>query len=308
MASRSNIGAMAMAIILALPFRAMADEPPAVPAAPASPPPPAASDPGDSSFSPTDTFRLGKNQFTHGQYEEAITNITAVIYPLSLDSEDDVVEARRILAIAYYLTGRRDLATTEFTKLLYLRPLYKLDPFLVAPPIIEFFEQIRKKLKPQLDPLIMAEVDQSQQPNNALNGKSIRVEYHYNSRALTFFPFGIGQLQNGDRALGYTSLAIQTTALSLNITTAIIAYRSNNSYSTLLRANATGDDPWQKERLQELSNRSKAMMITNIISAAIFTATWFLSAVHANYRYVPYRMEISREEVDPSLLNGSERP
>jgi hypothetical protein len=154
----------------------------------------------------------------------------------------------------------------------------------------------------------MSEVDSSKQASSALSGKSIRVEYHYNSRALTFFPFGIGQLQNGDKALGYTSLAVQTSALTLNIVSAIVAYRSNNSYSALLRANAAGEDPWQKERLQELSSRSKAMMITNIIAASVFTLTWFLSAVHAYYRYVPYRTEISSEDVDQALLNGGERP
>ncbi len=302
MTSYSKIIAItAWALLFCLPGLAKANPP--------QPSPPTATDASQPApFSSADTFRLGKNQFTHGQYEAAIDNLTAVIYPLSLDSEDDVVEARRILAIAYYLTGHKDLATTEFTKLLYLRPFYKLDPFLVAPPIVEFFEQIRKKLKPQLDPLIMATVGEAQQQNNALNGKSIRANYHYNSRALTFFPFGIGQLQNGDKALGYASLAVQTTALTLNIVSAVIAYRSNNSYSNLLRANATGEDPWQVDRLNELSRRSKAMMFTNIISASIFTLTWFLSAIHANYHYVPYRVEISHEEIDMNLLGGSSYP
>ena len=74
----------------------------------------------DQNISIEDTFRLGKNQFIHGQYDEAIASMNSLIYPLILDSEDDVIEARRVLAIAYYLTGRRQEATSEFTKLLYL--------------------------------------------------------------------------------------------------------------------------------------------------------------------------------------------
>lgn len=261
-----------------------------------------------------DTFRLAQNQFTHGQYDEAIVNLITLLDPIRLDSENDIVEARRILAIAYYLTQERDKAATEFTKLLYLRPTYKLDPFLVAPPIIEFFEQLRKKLKPQLDPIIASKT--KEETSNLMNScdpealaqKAIRVNYHYNNRALAFAPFGLGQLQNGHRGAGYTSMALQIAAMATNIVTGIIGYRTGAQYSSHLRESSAGQVPYDADYLNGLARRNKAMVITNIISGSAFVIVWGSSVIHANYHYEPYKMELSNEPVDPNWLKKELAP
>jgi len=49
-----------------------------------------------------------------------------------------------MLGLAYFYTGRKEEAREEFIALLYMRPKYRLDTFLVPPPAVRFFDEIWK--------------------------------------------------------------------------------------------------------------------------------------------------------------------
>ena len=91
---------------------------------------------------------------------ENILAITLVEKALSEEvslSPDERIAARELLGLSSYLAKDSDKARAAFTDLLLQAPKHVLDPFSVAPPIIEFFEAIRKELEPQLKALTQAE-------------------------------------------------------------------------------------------------------------------------------------------------------
>ncbi|MCK5689828.1 hypothetical protein KAI87_11190, partial [Myxococcota bacterium] len=99
-----------------------------------------------------DALRRAKNEYAYGEFELAAEHLHNLLYPMMrLHTDDDVIEARKYLALSYYLLDRVEEMGEEFAKLLLLEPDYKLDPFTVAPPVIEEFEIVRTLLKPELD-------------------------------------------------------------------------------------------------------------------------------------------------------------
>ena len=148
-------------------------------------------------------LRRAGNEYAYGNYEEAILQLRELLYPVKLVTEEQVMEARELLALCYYLTNRIEQMGTEFSKLLYSDPDYELDPFTVAPAVIEKFEQIRDRLAPDLDKLRRA---QQGNPVRTAPGptvlRTVEQTVIYRSDFATFLPFGIGQFQNGDVQMG----------------------------------------------------------------------------------------------------------
>ena len=108
--------------------------------------------PGDpDSVTVEDELRRARNEYSYGNYDAAAELLSSLLYPMRLYNETQVIESRKYLGLTHYLLGNEEGVREEFTKLLYLDPDYELDPFTVAPPIIELFENVRKEHQPVLD-------------------------------------------------------------------------------------------------------------------------------------------------------------
>ena len=83
-----------------------------------------------------DALRRAKNEYAYGNYEAAVEQLHALLYPMQLSTDEQVIGARKYLALSYYLLDRLDEVGEEFAKLLHLDPDYELDPYTVAPPVI----------------------------------------------------------------------------------------------------------------------------------------------------------------------------
>lgn len=245
-------------------------------------------------LSPEQQFRLAKNEFIHGDYEKAINHLTSLIYPIRLSTEADLVEARRFLGIAYYLTEQYQKADEEFTKLLYLRPQYQLDPFYVAPPIIEYFEKIRERLKPQLDALIAVrkerEAEQVQKQAKSDNSRLVvqkeRYNYYYRNIWLNWLPFGVGQYQNGDNALGHLFAVGQGASIVTALVSGTIFQLKRQTYNNGKLPIAEG----------------RPLQLTNNISLGVFAALWLGSALQAWINYEP----VSMQQVSPKTVDKND--
>ena len=62
-----------------------------------------------------------------------------------LDSDGEVVQARRMLGVAYLFENKPDEARREFRKLLELRPDYRFDPLLDPQRVVDFFNGVVKE-------------------------------------------------------------------------------------------------------------------------------------------------------------------
>jgi hypothetical protein len=158
-----------------------------------------------------DAFDRGRTAFGRAEYQRAIEVLHPLLYPdVLLDSEGEVVQARRMLGVAYLFENKPDDARREFRKLLELRPDYRFDPLLDPQRVVDFFNGVLKeeevtiaefeKRRRQRDKEI---ADKRQRETLRLRMPPTVLRYERHSFAVNFVPFGAGQFQNGHRRKGW---------------------------------------------------------------------------------------------------------
>ncbi len=221
------------------------------------------------SASPLDVdaeLRRAGNEYAYGNYEEAILQLQNLLYPMRLTSEQQVLEARELLGLCYYLTNRFEQVSAEFAKVLYLNPDHKLDPFSIPPPVIEAFENVRRQLEPQLNEIRKQKFDPkiTQPEPSPQPAPPVRIEIVERSEFSTFLPFGVGQFQNNDQALGIFFAATEATLLALNIAAYFLARYSAESPEAIQR-----------------------LMVLQYASATLFGVTWSIGVFEARLHFQP---------------------
>lgn len=252
----------------AVPDTTMAETPPAAATAqgPASAP-----DAPAEGFDPRDELRRAKNEYAYGNYEESVRRLRKLLYPMRLSSDEQVIEARRYLALSYYLLDQRALMNEEFTKLLFIDPDYELDPFSIAPPVIEIFEDLRQELAPELDVIRQRRADERlQQPSGEGILRTINRRVTEKSELATFLPFGVGQFQNGDTELGVFFAVSEGLLLAANVAAFLYArYGIGTGFS-------------EDER-----NTVRALAFAQYGSLVLFGAVYSVGVYQARLRFVP---------------------
>jgi hypothetical protein len=167
--------------------------------------------PAPASPAARDAFDRGRTAFGRAEYGRAIEILHPLLYPdVLLDSEGEVVQARRMLGVAYLFENKPDEARREFHKLLELRPDYRFDPLLVPQRVVDFFNGVLKEEEATIADMERrrrdrekAIADKRQRELDRLNLPPTIVRYERHSFAVNFVPFGAGQFQNGQRRKGW---------------------------------------------------------------------------------------------------------
>ncbi len=166
---------------------------------------------------PHDTFDRGRTAFGRAEYRRAIDILKPLVYPeVLLDSEGEVVQAHRMLGVAYLYTNRPEEAKREFHKLLELRPDYRFDPLLDPQPVVDAFNAVVKEEEAEIAAIDLrrrqrdAELAARRQREARLRASSAApLVYERHSYLLNFVPFGVGQFQNGQRRRGWMFLGVE---------------------------------------------------------------------------------------------------
>lgn len=182
------------------------------------------------SRNPKATLDQGRTAYDRGDYARAIDTIHPLLYPsIELGTEDDVVQAHRLLALSYFFVNKTKEAEDEVTSLLALRPNYELDPIVDPPVAVRFFDDVRRRQGERLQAVKKREQEEAERQRREEERQRAearaRAERIYvdrvverHSRLIAALPFGIGQAQNGqtgkaiafgvsEGVLGLTSLA-----------------------------------------------------------------------------------------------------
>jgi len=219
-----------------------------------------------------DDLRRAKNEYSYGNYAVAADHLRSLLYPMRLITDEQVIEARKLLALCYYQTGQLDGVGDEFRKLLYLDPDYKLDPFEVPPPIVDDFERVREKLQPELDVIRQRKSDVQlavRLPKGVRRVVTSRAIEH--SALGTFLPFGVGQFQNGETRWGVFFAATELLLLAANIA-AYVGLLQHRGYFS--------NDDGTRTLVQRLT-------LAQYGSAGLFGVTWALGVYQAQSHFVP---------------------
>jgi hypothetical protein len=240
-----------------------------------------------------DRYEFGAYSDAAGAARELLSRTPDLPAPVAL-------EAWRILGLAEYQLGDKPAAREAFIHLLSIDPDQTLDPFLVPPPIVEFFDKVRAEAEPELAPLRERKrqleeqerlADEArrrllyeEQVRSGPPSKVVVVEEHI--YLLNFLPFGVGQFQNGDTTKGIVIAISQVVFGAVNIG-AIFAH------------NAIADDPSRRCSVSTTTNCSnppipdsdRALLqnidIVKYVSAGLFWGVYVYGVADSLVHYVP---------------------
>jgi tetratricopeptide (TPR) repeat protein len=236
--------------------------------------------------------------FEYGDYAQASKLLAALVEAGRFESLPARAEAYRLLGLSLFYQGRKGDAYTAFLEYLFINPDAELDPFYVPPAAVSFFEQVKKEAEPRLAPLRAQKHSEQETQKRAAAEEAERRrqrELEEERRRLlqispsierrvvqhefwvTMMPFGVGQLQNGDRKLGIFLATSQLVAGAASAGSAVLIEQ--------LRDNATGrfDDHGPGSTQYKTAQR---LNVVKWVGAAMFYALWAGGAIHAaiNYR------------------------
>jgi hypothetical protein len=242
---------------------------------------------------PRETFERGRTAFGRAEYKRAIEILNPLLYPeVLLDSEGEVVQAHRMLGVAYLFTGQPEEAKREFHKLLELRPDYRFDPLLDPQQVVDAFNAVLKdeeaaiaaveNRRKRQDAEIAARLERERQ----LHATTTVVRYERHSYLLNFVPFGAGQFQNDQRRKGWFFFGVEAglAAISVGALTTNFALYGANPYRKCLSMAMPGPCT-NIDHTQE--DHSRALLGVQLVSGALFFATAIWGVVDAVRHYQP---------------------
>lgn len=182
-------------------------------------------------FAASDLLKNARNTFEYGNYEEANRLAEALIASHQLSEERDLVEAYRIAGLASFYLSRPEAARRQFVALLSVDPDYAMDPFLVPPAAVAFFDGVKRDNESLLLPIrerrkAMAEQERlAEEARRRLIDENLRrqiepdrpimvqrVETH--TFLTNFVPFGAGQFQENRPVVGTLLASAQVLGLA----------------------------------------------------------------------------------------------
>jgi hypothetical protein len=173
---------------------------------------------------PRESFDRGRTAFGRAEYKRAIDILKPLLYPeVVLESEGEVVQAHRMLGVAYLFESKAEDAKREFHKLLELRPDYRFDPLLDPQLVVDTFNQVVKQEEAEIAAIENRrrerekELAARRQRESRLRAVQPTLVYERHSYLLNFVPFGAGQFQNGQRRKGWMFFGVEAGLAAISI-------------------------------------------------------------------------------------------
>jgi tetratricopeptide (TPR) repeat protein len=254
-----------------------------------------------------------RTNYEYGEYAAAEKLLSALVEVGRFESESLAAEAWRLLGLSRFYLGRRPEAVNAFLEMLYIDPDAELDPFLVPPAAIAFFDKVKKDHEAQLAPVRerkraelearrkqaeeeserrrQAQLEEERKRLASLAQPSIERRVVQREFWVSLLPFGLGQIQNGDRSLGYTLATSEVIAGAMSAGSALLIEQlrdpSSGKFENKNAANYT---------------LARDLNVVKWVSAAIFYALWAGGAVHAAVRFQP------EQQLPDRLLQKEPKP
>jgi hypothetical protein len=275
--------AFALASLAALPARAQ-QQPQQQQQPPPSP---------ESEEAAAEQVRIAQRDFEYGDYARVTQRLSSLVEVGRFQTVELRAKAYTLLGEALLLQSPpRELeARRAFLELLFLDPDTELDPFYVPPKVVEFFEGVKKELEPQLAPLRAERRAEKEARRKALEEEAQRRRQEEAQRRLaamqptvertvvqhefwvSLLPFGLGQIQNGNKSLGYTLATLQVVAGAASAGSALLIETLRN-------------DSTQKFGPSEYRIATR-LEVVKWVGAAAFYGLWAFGAIEASINYKP---------------------
>jgi len=242
------------------------------------------------------------------KYDDAEARLRALLDPKTgpLKDADNVADARMYLGAVLVAEGKKDEAPRVFEQLLVDKPDYEPDPLRVSLESINVFLDVRSRLRDKLTALQAERVRKAQDERAKVDAERQRaavrlamlemlasqeVVREKNSRWLAMVPFGAGQFQNGQDALGATFLTAELAmAIGSFVGAGLTLYDAGQARAALKSGDTTAG-PYQQH--------AQFAAIAGDVFAAGFFATAAAGIIHAQATFVPERTHVEKRPLPP---------
>src|ERR1041384_837373 len=237
--------------------------------------------------------------YEYGDYPQASKLLSQLVETGRFESATLRAEPYRLLGFAVFSQGRRGESYSAFLEYLYLDPDAELDPFFVPPAAVSFFDSVKKEAEPKLAPLrAQKRAEQEAQKRAAAEEAERRKQREEDEQRrklmelqpnierrvvqhefwVTMMPFGIGQLQNGDRSLGIALATAQVVSGAASAGSALLIEGLRDSSTGKFDNNGGGGTPYRT---------AQRLDVVKWVGAGVFYALWAGGAIYAALRYQP---------------------
>jgi hypothetical protein len=184
-----------------------------------------------------------RTEFEYGNYANALKQASERIDRGNL-SQADVIELHKYAGLAGFYLHQKPAAERHLWALLQLDPDYRLDPFLVPPQAMTYFEELRKERASELEAIREERRRRAERLKETEERERARLESEQQRRRLeelarqasisparpqpfivNLLPFGAGQFQQGRTGAGIAFAATEG-VLALTSVAAFLAYNS----------------------------------------------------------------------------------
>ena len=248
-------------------------------------------------------FSKARNYFNFGDYDKTIKILKNNIY--KLDKREDKIEAFTLLGASLFFKDKKDEAKKEFIELLSFDNNIYLDTLVYPPPLISFFNAIKKEFIKKN--MMMRKIIEKDKKEIEESKKEIVIkEIHFkevvetkktiekNPYFFVFIPFGYAQYRNNQKSKAYVFLTAESILLTSNIISYLLTYslKDGNGYYVG-------------------SNKTKAEVYNAITKYTFFALVSFVvyGAIDGMINYQPIFetniIEIKNKPVKISFLDGN---
>lgn len=262
--------------------------------------------------------------FLAHNWSDAEQRLRALLDPQTgLKERALIAQARMYLGATLIAEGRRDEAQDLFGKLVLDDPSFEPDPLSFPSEAINTFIDVRSSMLEQIRTEMQnrAKQEAERRAREAAEKEAQRVWLERvkaqaaeekitvrHSRIVACLPFGVGQFQNGDVALGGLFLGAQVLAVTGSaITYGMYLYARSRENEELRRPGADVN-----QYVPQYHQRAEDIRLVNLGFAGAFVLAAGIGILQANLAYVPEAAEKKRRDLPPletpSRADGEDRP
>lgn len=169
---------------------------------------------------PVDELRDAENWFVYGDFERVVLKLAPLVDPKSqLADRRDLARSYELLGLSCFYLRREAEARKYFERLVRLEPEKQLDPLVVPPPAVHFYDDLRRSMADEIArqrEALQKQLAEEEERRRQANIVVEKIELRRNSRLVAAMPLGIGQFQDGQVLAGGLLLGTQVALAGLS--------------------------------------------------------------------------------------------
>ncbi len=259
----------------------------------------------------------GRNAYLTRQYDEADARFRAMLDPKSGTLHDlaIVTQAYMYWGAVQVAKSRPKDASALFEQLLLKDPHYEPDPLSFPTEVLDAFTDTRSRIRDRLN----AQAEEQAKKDAAKRAREEEerrrevqrihmlerlaseekiTEHH--SRFIAMVPFGAGQFQNGQTALGWVFLGAEAAFVAAGTVAVPFYYSALNDAANTYNSNSATRT---KDAQAEL-DRANTYRVLNLSAYGAFVATAVVGVVQANLKFQS-EVVVVRQRTLPALPPGA---